>query len=147
MQSVTERDLAENTGRVLDSVHHGEPTLVERHGEAEAAIVDITDYRLLRAAARYQSNPPPIGDLDTGLTDERVATITDLQQRYDLVIGYFLAGELSLSRAAALLGTYYLDLRLRLTQLGLPTHQGPATIEEALEEIRTAEAWVAARQP
>jgi hypothetical protein len=75
-----------------------------------------------------------------GLTDEQVAAVEDVQDRYSLVLGFFLAGGLSLSRAAELLGTTYLDLRIRLHRLGLPTFQGPQTIEEAREEVAAAEA-------
>ena len=140
MQYVTHADLARDPEGVLDSVRGGEPALVEHDGRTEAAIVDIIDYRLLRATARHQAHPRRSDDVADGLTDEQAAAVDDVQDRYSLVLGVFLAGGLSLSRAAELLGTTYFDLRIRLHRLGLPTFQGAQTIEEAREEIVAADA-------
>src|SRR5687768_1030507 len=129
MQSVSEQDLARHPDRILEAVSAGEPTLVERQGKAGVALVAIVDYRLLRAASRYQSFP--VGESEEGLTEDKVADLAggeDVQDRYNLVLGYFLAGAVSLSRAGELLGTSYFDLRLRLHRLGLPTRQGPQTM-------------------
>ncbi|MGH2354759.1 MAG: hypothetical protein ACRDI2_03845 [Chloroflexota bacterium] len=149
VQRIDRETLGPEAQRVLDAVRGGQTALIERRGEPEAAILDIVDYRILRAVAHYQAHPPQLTDedLDAGLTDADVAALDDPQARYDVVLAYFLAGSLSLSRAAELLGTVYIDLRIRFHRLGLPTRQGPATIEEAREEVRVAAEWLAARRP
>ena len=76
-----------------------------------------------------------------GLSDEHVRAVLGEQERWDLVVGYFLAGELSLSRTAALLGSTYVDLLDRLQRLGLPTRQGTETIEDALNDACVAGEW------
>jgi predicted HTH domain antitoxin len=102
--------------------------------------VDIVDYRLLRAAAQHQRDPVDSEAARQGLTNEQASAVDDVQERYNLVLGYFLSGGLSLSRAAELLDTTYMDLRIRLHRLGLPTFQGPQTIEEARQEVAAARA-------
>lgn len=132
-------ELAPDAAAVLDAVRRGEPALVERNGEPEAAIVDIVDYRILRATARFQSEPPVIRNPEAGLEDAAVSDLPETQQRYDLVIGYYLAEAISLGRAAELLSLNSIDLRLRFHRLGVPLRFGPETVEEAWEDIRAAE--------
>lgn len=139
VQKISRTDLPSQAQHVLDAVHQGETAVIERNGEPEAAILDLVDYRILRAAARFLSEPADLERRNSFPSEKVVARFTDAQDRYDLVIGRFLAKEMSLSRAAELLGTTYIELRLRLGRLGLPTYQGSATIEEAREEVRVAE--------
>jgi hypothetical protein len=114
----------------------GQTALIESHGEPEVAIIDIIDYRIQRAVMRYHARPPQI-DVDAGLTDAQVAAAPDVQARYNLVLAYYLADAISLSRAAELLGLSYFDLRLRCARLDVPLRLAPATIEEALAEVET----------
>ena len=46
--------------------------------------------------------------------------------------------EISLGKAAELLGLHRLELQMRLHGLGVPLHLGPATLEEAWAEIEAA---------
>jgi predicted HTH domain antitoxin len=50
----------------------------------------------------------------------------------------YLAMEISLGKAAELLGLHLLELQEHLHRLGVPLHLGPATLEEAWAEIEAA---------
>ena len=137
VQRISKTDLARNTRQVLNTVMRGQTALIESHGKPEAAIIDIVDYLIVRAVMRYYARPPQI-DVDAGLTDAAVAGTADLQARTNLVLAYYLADAISLSRAAELLGLSSFDLRLRFVRLDVPLRLGPATIEEALAEAEVA---------
>jgi antitoxin (DNA-binding transcriptional repressor) of toxin-antitoxin stability system len=137
MQRVRKTELARNTRQVLKNVQRGRTAIIESHGQPEAAIVDITDYLSVRAVMRYYSQRPPI-EIEAGLTDQKVAALTDEQDRYDLVFAHYLAGAISLSRAAELLGLTWLDLRTRCLRLDVPLRAAPATLEEARAEAEVA---------
>ena len=137
VQRIRKTDLARNTREVLNTVMRGQTALIESHGKAEAAIIDIVDYLIVRAVMRYHARPPQI-EVDAGLTDAAVAAAPDLQARYNLVLAYYLADAISLSRAAELLKLSSFDLRLRFVRLDVPLRLGPATIEEALAEVEVA---------
>jgi len=136
IQRIRKTDLARNTRAVLNTVMRGQTALIESHGKAEAAIIDIVDYLILRAVMRYHARPPQIA-VDAGLTDAAAAATSDLQARYNLVLAHYLADAISLSRAAELLGLPSFDLRTRFVRLDVPLRLGPATIEEALAEVET----------
>lgn len=137
VQRVRKTDLARNTREVLNTVMRGQTAVIESHGKAEAAIIDIVDYLILRAVMRYHARAPQI-DGDAGLTDGAVEALPDLQARYNLVLAYYLADAISLSRAAELLKLPSFDLRLRFVRLDVPLRLGPATIEEALDDVDVA---------
>jgi predicted HTH domain antitoxin len=137
IQHVRKTDLARNTREVLNTVMRGQTALIESHGKAEAAIIDIVDYLILRAVMRYHARPPKI-DVDAGLTDAAVQAISDPQARTDLVLAHYLAGSISLSRAAELLKLPSFDLRLRFLRLDVPLRLDPASVEEALAEEEVA---------
>lgn len=54
------------------------------------------------------------------------------------VLRAYLAEEISLGRAAELLGLSRFDAQERFRQLGVPLLLGPATLEEAREEVASA---------
>ena len=137
IQRIRKTDLARNTRAVLNTVMRGQTALIESHGKAEAAIIDIVDYLILRAVMRYHARPPQIA-VDAGLTDAATAATADLQARYNLVLAHYLADAISLSRAAELLGLPSFDLRIRFVRLDVPLRLGPATLEEALAEVEVA---------
>ena len=134
---IPEEKLVRDPRRVLDAVQDGALALLERDGEAIAAILDMIDFRIVRAVARAHVREMEI-DPEAGLTDEAVAALPDAQARYDLVWAYYMAQGLSLARAAELLGLGWFDLRLRCTRLGVPVWTGPATLEELEEDVRVA---------
>ena len=60
LQRVRKTDLARNTRQVIRNVQRGQTVLVESHWQAEAAIMDILDYRILRAFMAYHTRPPKV---------------------------------------------------------------------------------------
>lgn len=136
VRRIRKTDLARNTREVINSVMRGQTALIESHGKAEVAIIDIEDYLILRAVMRYHARPPHV-DVEAGLREATVKAAGDLQARYDLVLAHYLAGSISLARAAELLDLPAFDLRTRFVRLDVPLRLGPATVEDALAEVET----------
>jgi prevent-host-death family protein len=133
-------DLSPETHEILDDVRQGEPVLVEAGGVDEAVLVDITDYRLLRAAMHAvarRSYP----DRNTGLSEEALPPARDLQARYNQIILHYLIGSISLSRAAELIGCSPMELRSHFDRLEFPQRMAPPSIEEAQRDAETALNW------
>ncbi|MCL4805085.1 MAG: type II toxin-antitoxin system prevent-host-death family antitoxin [Anaerolineae bacterium] len=133
-------ELARNTRQIIRAAQRGQTVVIEHHGQPEVAIIDIVDYRLLRALTHYYSRPPHIVP-GNGLSDEVVEAEPDIQAQYDLVLAYFLAEEISLGRAAELLDLPWLDLRGRFLRLDVPMRNGSAGHDEAREEVAGLTAW------
>ena len=146
VQYVRKTDLARNTRRVISAVLRGQTAVVESHGQPEVAIIDIVDYRILRAVMRYYAQQPKI-DVEAGLSDQEVAATADPQARFNLVLAHYLAGAISLARAAELLDLSWLDLRTRCLRLDVPLRTAPADLAEAKADIKAAEAWMPTSQP
>jgi hypothetical protein len=115
--------------------------IVASHGQEQVAILDVLDYRLLRAVAAYNALPPhraPVTDVTLtprGLNSETLKTTeSDPQTVWNRIIIAHLDGDISLGKAAQLLGLSQFELRERLNRLGLPLRLGPATIQEARAE-------------
>ena len=104
------------------------------------------DYHILRAVMRYYAQQPEI-DVEEGLSDQKVAASADPQARFNLVLGHYLAGAISLARAAELLDLPWLDLRTRCLRLDVPLRTAPADLAEAKADIKVAEAWMPTPQP
>jgi hypothetical protein len=77
------------------------------------------DCFLLRAVIRYHGGPPQI-DPNKGLGNEAVVARESAQKRASLVMAHYLAGSISLSRAAELPELPWLDLRSRFLRLDIP---------------------------
>lgn len=146
VRRIRKTDLARNTHDVIKAVQRGETTLVENHGEPEVAIIDIVDYRLLRAAMRCLARKdagrlwsrPASNPEEGGLSQEDVDALPDVQDRYDLVLASYLDGEISLARAAELLGIPWIELHTRFWRLDIPMETAPADLEEARRDAETA---------
>jgi predicted HTH domain antitoxin len=132
---VRKTDLARNTSQIIRNVLRGQPAVIESHGQPEVAIVEVSDYLILRAVARYHENPPPINP--DGLNDKEAVLLTDPQERYNVVMAHYLAEAISTGRTAELLGLPWMDMRERFNRLDVPIHLGPSTIEEARQELNT----------
>jgi prevent-host-death family protein len=132
---VRKTDLARNTSRIIRNVLRGQPAVIESHGQPEVAIVDVADYLILRAVARYHENPPSINP--NGLTDDDMDRLTDAQERYNVVIAHYLAGAISTSRTAELLSLLWIELRERFRRLDVPIHLGSNTVEDARQEVNS----------
>jgi len=137
VQRVRKTDLARHTRRVIQAVQRGRTALIESHGQPEAVIMDVIDYRILRAVMRYHVQPPDI-DPAAGLADRQAAQAADPQARYDTVLAHYLAGAISLARAAELLDLAWLDLRTRCLRLDVPLRAAPADLAEARADIAVA---------
>lgn len=137
VQRVRKTDLARHTRRVIQAVQRGRTALIESHGQPEAVIMDVIDYRILRAVLRYYAQPPEI-DPTAGLADQDAARAADPQARYDMVLAHYLAGAISLARAAELLDLAWLDLRTRCLRLDVPLRAAPADLVEARADIAVA---------
>lgn len=134
VQHVRKTDLARNTRQVINDVLRGQTAVVESHGQPEVAIMDILDYRITRAVLRYHAQQPQI-DAHTGLEDQKMAQISEPQARFNLVLAHYLAGAISLERAADLLELPWLDLRTRFLRLDVPLRTTSTDQEEAKEDL------------
>jgi len=134
LQRISKTELARNTHQAIREAQRGYTVVVENHGQAEVAIVDILDFHLQRAAIRYFSSPH-LFDEDVEITDAVMESLPDDQARCDLVVGHYLAVHISLGRAAELLKLPFDDLRTRLVRSGIPLRIGPETIEELRAEV------------
>jgi predicted HTH domain antitoxin len=137
IKRVRKTDLARNTRQVITAVQRGQTAIVESHGQPEAAILDILDYHILRAVMRYYTQRPEI-DVEAGLANKHVIALADTQARYDLVLAHYLAGAISLARAAELLDLSWLDLRTRCLRLDVPLRTAPTDLEQARADVEAA---------
>lgn len=140
IQRVSRTDLARNTRRVLRDVQRGRTALIESHGEPEAALVDIVDYRILRAVMRYYAELPDVVP-EAGLSEVAVQAQHDLNVRYALVFKHYLSESISLARAAELLDMSWLELRTRCLRLDVPLRSAPQDAAEVARDVATIEAW------
>lgn len=135
-------DLSPKARQLLKTVQQGDTILLEEEGEDEAVIVDITDYRLLRAAMHAVAQRPGI-EPKAGLSEEALSPKSNRQTRYDQILSHYLAGSISLSRAAELLELSPPELRARFERLGLPQRTAPSDVEEARRDTETVLDWSA----
>ncbi len=141
VQHIPKTDLARKTRQVLLAVQRGQTTIVENHGQPEAAIIDIIDYRIVRAVLRYHANPLDI-DPEAGLPDSALDRVDDdPQARFDLVLAHYLAKAISLGRVAEMLDLAWADLRFRFNRLDVPIFVGPENMEELKQELETLQKW------
>ena len=134
---VRKTDLARNSSQIIRNVQRGQTVLIENHGHAEAAILDIVDYHILRAVTTYYAHPAKIKP-KAGLSNDALAKLDSPQNVYDLVMAYYLAGAISTGKAAELLDLPWLDLRNRFIRLDVPIKLGAEDESEALSEARAA---------
>jgi prevent-host-death family protein len=142
LQFIPKTDLARKTRQVLKAVQRGQTAIIESHGQPEAAILDIVDYRILRAVMRFHANKIEI-DPEAGLSHETIAALKEPQEQYDLVLAYYLGEGISLGHAAELLELPWLDLRARFLRLDVPILAGPDQPAEVLAEINAIKKWEA----
>ncbi|MGD8245667.1 MAG: hypothetical protein PVI63_10790 [Anaerolineae bacterium] len=140
IKRVSRTELARNTRRVLSDVQRGRTALIENYGEPEAALLDIVDYRILQAVMRTYAEEPEIAS-QAGLSEEAVRALQDPNARYRLVFAHYLAGSISLARAAELLEMPWLELRTRCLRLNVPLRGAPGDVAEASADAATAAAW------
>ncbi len=147
--AISRTDLARHTRRVLERARRSGPVIVTGHGDEEAVVLDITDYRLLRAAATYRlqqegAQPRTKAEMPRGLSEAEVQTAIEaaggnVQAGWDRVMAAYWDGDISLGRAAELLGLSRFEIMERLHRLGLPIYMGPQTFEELEDELAALE--------
>jgi predicted HTH domain antitoxin len=138
VRRIRKTDLARNTRQVINAVLRGQTAVVENHGQPEVAILDIVDYRIIRAAMQYYAQTPEI-DVPAGLSDEKVAAISDPQDLFNLVLAHYLSGAISLGRTAELLDVSWLELRTRFLRLDVPLRTAPANLDEARRDVQVSD--------
>lgn len=119
--TISQADLAEKTQEIVDRVQHGELAVVESFGHEQAVVLDPLDFRLLQALARC------------AIADRERESDPDIE-----ALNAYLAEEISLGKAADLLGLSRFELQERFLRLGVPLRLGPATLEEARAEVNAA---------
>ena len=65
----------------------------------------------------------------------------DENLRWSVVVRAYLDQEISLARAASLLGLHALELRERFVEKGIPLYLGPADKADAQAEVDALHAW------
>jgi len=138
-------ELSRHTRKIVRAAQRGQAVVIEHHGQPEVVVIDIADYHILRALAHYYAHRPQM-EAGRGLSDETVAAQSSLQAQYDLVLAHYLAEEISLGRAAELLGLPWLDLRTRFLRLDVPLRVGSADLAEAQDEVANLATWLDDRQ-
>jgi prevent-host-death family protein len=149
---ISRTDLARHTRQMVDRVRRGDMLIVESYGEEQVVIMDVTDYRIIRAMAAYRHLPPyPTPAVDPnveprGLSEEELAQYLkgeeairaaggETQARWNRVLTAYLDGHINLGRAAALLGLSRYELDERFRRLDVPRRVGAETVEEARAEV------------
>jgi prevent-host-death family protein len=124
--AVSTEELGQRAEELVERVEHGELAVVESIGRERAVLLDATDYRLLRALAACASQASG----EKGSSEHSSLDVETLRD--------FLAGTISLGRAAQLLGLSRFDLMERFRRLEVPLGLGPSSLEEARAEIAVA---------
>lgn len=144
--TISRTDLARRTREALEHAQRGETVFIESYGAEQAAIIDAREYYLLRAVATHRNRPlAPVTHAETaprGLTEDEVqarvaAAGGDRQEAWSAVITAYLDGDISLGRAALLLGLSRFELQAYFNRLGLPAQPGPLSLNEARAEYTT----------
>lgn len=133
-QRISKTDLARSTHRVIREAQRGYTVLVENHGQPEVVIVDIIDFQLQRAAIHYFSFPQEYA-IDIEINEATLETLPTDQDRYNIVIGHYLAVHISIGRSAELLGMSTPELMVRLSRSGIALRFGPESQEELDNEV------------
>ncbi len=123
LRTISSNDLADHTQDVVHQVRQGQPAIVHSSGEDQVVLLDALDYRLLRGVAGWATRP---------------ALAESEEPCADQVMRAYLDKEVSLGRAAELLGISRFDLQARFVRLEIPLRQGPKDLAEARAEIEVA---------
>jgi predicted HTH domain antitoxin len=134
-QRISKTDLARSTHQVIREAQRGYTVLVENHGQPEVAIVDIVDFQLQRAAIHFFSFPKKY-EKDIETSEATLETLPTDQDRFNVVIGHYLAVHISIGRSAELLGMSSPELQVRLGRSGIPLRMGPESQEELDNEVK-----------
>lgn len=134
-QRISKTDLARSTHQVIREAQRGYTVLVENHGQPEVVIVDIIDFQLQRAAIHYFSFTKEY-EQDAEISESMLKSLPSDQDRFNVVIGHYLAVHVSIGRSAELLGMSSPELQVRLMRSGIPLRMGLESREELNNEMK-----------
>jgi predicted HTH domain antitoxin len=117
MTRISPIDLAQRTDEIMDRVRRGELTILETSGHEPLVLLDALDFRLLRALAARAT-----GEREEASIEE--AALRD-----------YLEEKISLGKLAELLQVDRFTLMDSFRRIGIPLQIGPASLEEAREEV------------
>ncbi|HKH44761.1 MAG TPA: type II toxin-antitoxin system prevent-host-death family antitoxin [Thermoanaerobaculia bacterium] len=120
---ISPSDLSQRTREILDRVQEGELAVVASGGEERIVLLDVLDYRLLRALALCTTGGGANGSSD----------LLEAQ-----VLRDYLDERINLGKAAELLQLSRFELEASFQRLGIPLRRGARSIEEAQAEIAVA---------
>jgi prevent-host-death family protein len=138
--TISRTDLARHTRQIVDRVRRGDTLIVESYGEEQVVLMDVVDYRLIRAMVAYIPSEIERSDSTSitpaGLAEAELSEL-EVQARWNRIIAAYLDEQISLGRAATLLDLSRFELDERFRRLDIPRRVGPETAEEARAEIET----------
>ena len=98
-------------------------------------VIFTPDWRLDQLIKLSRRQPAMVDEvLQTGLAENKDA-------RWAVVVGAYLDEEISLGKAAELLGLSWIETRDLFREKGIPLKLGPETMEEAVAEVEAARAY------
>ena len=100
-----------------------------------AVSLSSKNWQLRQLVKLEQSQPAMIQRALGRLTEE------DEALRWSIVVSAYLDEEISLARAASILGLHPLELREMFVNKGIPLHLGPQDAADAQAEIDAIRAW------
>lgn len=115
-------------------MRRGQPVIVHSYGEDQVVLLDMLDYRILQALVSYAVGG---GALEPPHT---------VDESFHRAIRLYLDNEISLAKAAELLGLSRFELMARFERFGVPLRLGPRSVEEAKDEVRAARKGEASKE-
>jgi predicted HTH domain antitoxin len=98
-------------------------------------IIFTPDWRLDQLIKLSRRQPAMVDQvLRTGLAENKAA-------QWAVVVGAYVDEEISLGKAAELLGLSWIKTRDLFREKGIPLKLGPETVEEAVAEVEAARAY------
>lgn len=121
--TISRTDLARNTREIVDQVRKGQTIFVQSYGEDQIVLLDLVDYKILKA-----------------LVDYALQETHDLQaDNVNKAMRLYLNEEISLAKAAEMLNLSRYELMDHFERLGIPLRLGPETLEDVQEEMASAQ--------
>jgi predicted HTH domain antitoxin len=121
--TISRTDLARNTREIVDQVRKGHTIFVQSYGEDQIVLLDLLDYKILKALVDYALRET---------TELQAGDVSEVMRLY-------LAEQISLAKASEMLGLSRYELMDHFERLGIPLRLGPETLEDAQEEIASAQ--------
>jgi len=123
MVTISRTDLARNTREIVEQVRKGHTIFVQSYGEDQIVLLDILDYKILKGMADYALREA--NDLQTADVSE--------------VMRLYLDEQISLEKVSEMLGLSRYELMEHFERLGIPLRLGSETLDEAQEEVVSAQ--------